>query len=252
MTEVIPREDSIDFALAAELQAALLPKMQPEDWEHHDIAVHNRMCRTIGGDFYDFIRINREQLAVVMGDVVGHGISASLIMAQIMGFLRSDQPKLTRPGQVVSALNEMLIKQGEHIDSKLPCSIFYAVLDAPSGSCFYVNAGHLPPLIGKKGETEVDILGAHDMLLGVREFTPVDRCITFSSAQRIVIYTDGVTDTMNPIGHRLGSKPIRTIMSRFHDRSAKFLSREFFLAVDRFRSGHELIDDQSILVIDGR
>ncbi len=227
-----------------------MPKGRPHDWDHHDIAVHNRMCRTLGGDFYDFIRINSQQMAVVIGDVIGHGVSASLVMAQIMGFLRSGEAKLTRPGQVVQALNHLLIEQGRSIGMNLLCSIFYAVLDAPSHVCFYVNAGHPLPLLGRNDDPSIDFLGPHDMLLGVQEFTPVDQCMTLSPGHRMVLYTDGVVDVINSAEEHLGWKQMERVMSKFHDQSAERLVKEVFSMVEEFRSECELCDDQSLVVID--
>ena len=119
MTKMKDASLDLDLALAAELQAALLPKSCPSDCPNHVAAARNRMCAGVGGDFYDFLRINDEQIALVIGDVVGHGVRASLIMAQIMGFLRSEPSRLPRPMQLVSSLNDMLIDLGDKIGSVL-------------------------------------------------------------------------------------------------------------------------------------
>ena len=89
-------EDLLDLALAAELQAALLPKMCPTGCPHQAAAARNRMCGTVGGDFYDFIRINREQIALVVGDVVGPRARAAPPTGPRRGFLRSE-PQPRRP-----------------------------------------------------------------------------------------------------------------------------------------------------------
>src|ERR1035437_6194964 len=107
-------EDEQDLALGAQLQEAPLPSSCPVDCDHQVAAARNRMCGTVGGDFHDFIRVNEDQVAIMVGDVVGHGVRASLLMAQIMGYFRSTAAdKLTRPTPVISALNAMLIDLGE-------------------------------------------------------------------------------------------------------------------------------------------
>jgi hypothetical protein len=104
MAPNMSEEHELDLSLAGELQRALLPRGVPSDWPHYKAAARSRMCTSVGGDFHDFIRINQDQIAVVVGDVMGHGVRASLIMAQILGFLRLEQERLPRPIQIVSAL----------------------------------------------------------------------------------------------------------------------------------------------------
>jgi len=87
MPEHQDREHELDLALAAQLQAALLPASCPSDCPHQSAAARNRMCGRVGGDFHDFLRINPDQTAILVGDVVGHGVRAALLMAKIMGFL---------------------------------------------------------------------------------------------------------------------------------------------------------------------
>ena len=127
-----------DLALAAELQAALLPSSCPADCPHQEAAARNRMSGRVGGDFYDFIRINPDQVAVVIGDVLGHGVRASLLMAQIMGRLRGNPAGGNRPRERIADLNDMLLALGERIGQTMLCSLFYAVIDLPAGSLFFV------------------------------------------------------------------------------------------------------------------
>ena len=164
-------EQELDLALAADLQSALLPKRCPTDCPHHVAAARNRMCGNVGGDFYDFIRINDEQIALVIGDVVGHGVRASLVMAQIMGFLRSGPAGLSRPAQMVMQLNRMLLDLGNSIDWVLPCSLIYGVIDAPSGVGLFVNAAHPRPFVCDRNKAAYLRLGQTNILLGVDDFT---------------------------------------------------------------------------------
>ncbi|MFA5863475.1 MAG: hypothetical protein WC975_02180 [Phycisphaerae bacterium] len=81
-------EEEQDLVLAAELQSALLPKQCPTHCEHQVTAAKNRMSGSVGGDFYDFIRINDDQIALVIGDMVGHGVRASLLAGGMLSRLR--------------------------------------------------------------------------------------------------------------------------------------------------------------------
>ena len=115
--ELYTIDDQMDLALAAELQAALLPKACPTDCPHEESAARNRMCGSVGGDFYDFIRANDDQIVIMIGDVVGHGIRAAMVMARLMGYLHSKPPSIVRPKTIVEDLNDMLIELGQRTET---------------------------------------------------------------------------------------------------------------------------------------
>lgn len=248
MSELDRNVEDEDLALAAELQSALLPQTCPSCHPHHEAAAKNRMCLGVGGDFYDFLRLNEDQIALLIGDVVGHGVRASLMMAQIMGYLRNEGMRKTSPTQVVAGLNRMLLDLGERVNDVMPCSLFYGVLDLPSGTCFFVNAGHPWPILcdGVKCRW----IGAHDMLLGVEDFEPAEQCHTFTSGQRLVLYTDGLTDAFNGAGERFGPSRLLDLVSSALERGADDLAEHVFAEVDAFRAGSASGDDETIVVID--
>jgi len=243
-------EERLDLALAAQLQAALLPKACPLGCPHQEAAARNRMCGTVGGDFYDFIRINREQVALVIGDVVGHGVRAALIMAQIMGFLRSEPQRRSRPMEVVSVLNNMLLDLGDRTGSVMPCSMFYAVIDGPSGICFFVNAGHPRPLLCDRSTGRVRPLGEHDLLLGVEPFEPKEMCHTFTPGQRLILYTDGLLDVVNPQNQYFGPQRLHQAVAECPHCGPDQLAEAIFLSIDQFRGQARQQDDETIVVVD--
>ncbi len=246
-------EHELDLILASELQAALLPSTCPHDCPHQVAAARNRMCAGVGGDFYDFLRLNDDQFALVIGDVVGHGVRASLMMAQIMGFLRSGHEKRSRPTDIISGLNDMLIELGDRIGTVVPCSIFYVVVDLPSGVCFYINAGHPRPILYDRADVDGDVIkpfGASSMLLGVEEYKGDEMCHTFMPGQRLVLYTDGITEAHSPSDEQFGIERLRDIVVRCADCTPDELADTVMNAVDEFRGGEEQEDDQTIVVVD--
>ncbi len=251
MPEISTPEHEKDLALAAALQAALLPKQCPTDCPHQRAAARNRMCETIGGDFHDFIRVNADQVAVVIGDVVGHGVRSSLLMAQIMGFLRSRPPEhLSRPVEIIDALNRMLIELGQRTETVLPCSAFYAVIDAPTGSMFFVNAGHPRPLLCADGRCETLRAARRNLLLGIQEYVPAQECHAFAAGQRIVLYTDGLIDASDPGGRRFGETRLHEAIRDSAGLSPEQCADTAFAAVDAFRQDRPQTDDETIVVID--
>jgi serine phosphatase RsbU (regulator of sigma subunit) len=239
----------VDLALAAELQAALLPKACPIDCPHEVAAARNRMCGSVGGDFYDFMRVNDDQIALVVGDVVGHGIRAAMVMARLMGYLHSRPPALLRPTAMVVELNEMLIDLGRRAGEVLPCSMFYAVIDAPSGASFYVNTGHPRPFICQDDRCVSLHANPRNLLLGVEEFTPAEGCHTFVPGQRLVLYTDGILDATDG-DERFGHERFHRVVSENANQPPDRCADAVFAAIDVFRNGQPQRDDETIVVID--
>jgi len=243
-------QEPADLALAAQLQLALLPRQAPAALAHHVIAARNRMCGAVGGDFYDFLTLNEDQVALVIGDVVGHGVAAALMMAQIMGYLRSQSGARARPREIIRGLNAMLLDLGERTGSVAPCSLFYAVLDSPSGVCFFVNAGHPRPLLMDRPRGALHHLGSHDLLLGVEPIEPEEMCHTFTAGQRLILYTDGLTDSASPKGEHYQVSRLRQLAAGHGEDSPQALADAIFEDVERFRAGSVQQDDETVVVVD--
>jgi len=239
-----------DLALAAELQAALLPRTCPAGCPHQAVAALNRMCGTVGGDFHDFIRLNDEQVAIVVGDVVGHGVRSSLLMAQIMGWLRSEHDRRARPMAVMTELNRMLIGLGERTSLVIPCSMIYMVIDGPTGACFFVNAGHPRPLLCDAAGCGLQMVGARNILLGVEDIEFEEVCHTFEPGQRMILYTDGIIDAANPSDERFGLERLRDVLKGLCPASPQQCAEAVFLAVADFRRDKPQTDDETIVVVD--
>jgi len=248
--ETANSQEELDLLLAAQVQSALLPKSCLADCPHHVADARNRMCAGVGGDFYDFLRINDEQIALLIGDVVGHGVRAALLMATIMGWLRSDPANRSRPGQVIAGLNNVLLDLNDKTGSVLPCSMFYAVIDEPSGVAFFVNAGHPRPFLCDKEICSTLHLGPRNMLLGVEEFEPQEGCYTFAPGQRLVMYTDGIVEASNPQGDYFGEQRFHHVISQCADKEPSQLTAALFDSLDDFRQGAGQTDDETVVVVD--
>ena len=120
--------DEHDLEIAVAIQRALLPSTCPKCPEGR-IAAGHRMLAAVGGDFYDFPLAGPGKLGVLIGDVMGHGVSAALLMAMIVGLLRRDSETKADPLAAARLINDHLVHIGESVDHVLICSIFYGVLD---------------------------------------------------------------------------------------------------------------------------
>jgi len=247
-----PTDDihSLDLALAAELQSALLPNSCPEDCPHQVSAARNRMCGNVGGDFYSFIRANQDQVVIIIGDVVGHGVRAALVMARILGYLQSRGEAITRPREIMVMLNRMLLDLGNRTANVLPCSVFYTVIDAPTGTGFFVNAGHPRPLICSKTKCSSLAASPRGMLLGVEEFEPTEGCHYFEPGERLVLYTDGILDAENANEERFGRDRLRSVVRGNAGESPDHCADAVFAAIEDFRGNQPQSDDETIVVVD--
>ena len=247
-----PNEQQDDLALAAKVQAALLPKGRPEATAHQQTGVRNRMCQSVGGDFYDFIRLNDEQLAIVIGDVVGHGVRAALLMAQIMGFLRSTARDLSRPASVARLVNDMLIDLGDETDNVLPCSLLYTVIDLPTGLGFMINAGHPRPFLCDTTRCSSAHMVGHDLVLGVEHYEPHEICHTFVPGERLALYTDGILDAAAPSHEMFGERRLLEVLDSCAGLEPQQAADAVMDAVAAFRDGAEQVDDETIVIVDRR
>ncbi len=238
-----------DLKLAVEVQRALLDRHVPDCSCGH-IVIRNKMCSDIGGDFYYFKKINSDQVAIAVGDVMGHGMSAALILSLLMGKLWSNEHSPTRPKTVLSGLNDMLLELGEHIDYPVTSSMFMGVVDLPSGIVMFVNAGHVKPIHYERKSGRINYLTGSNMLLGVQHGINEEACEQFAKGDRLLLYTDGITEAMNLGLEQFGANRLAEIVCRTADLEVEKVADIIFDELDRFSAGRQIDDDMTVVLID--
>ena len=239
----------LSLKLASAVQKALLDD-QIQNFHCGSIAVNNRMCDAIGGDFYYLNQLNDDQVAFAIGDVVGHGTSAALVMTLIMGALRADKPNNSRPAQIVHNVNNMLIRLGQQAKEHITCSMIYGVVDLPSRILFYVNAGHPEPVISNRITHNIHKLNPTTMLLGVQAGVRSESCHNFDQGDRLVLFTDGLTEAQNAQEQLLGQKRFHEFISELIDETPKEFTEQLIKRVESFTHKVTQQDDQTLVVID--
>ncbi len=238
-----------DLKLAIEVQRALLDRHVPH-CNCGRIVVRNQMCSDIGGDFYHFKQLNDDQVAFAIGDVMGHGMSAALVVSLLMGKLWTTDNSPTRPQTVVNELNDMLVELGDHLDWPVTSTIFLGVIDLPSGIIMFVNAGHNKPIHLSRSENDTNLLGLTNMLLGVQGGMREEACEQFGRGDRLVLYTDGITEAMNLDLVQFGPKRLEDIIRRTADNTPEQVADIIFDELDRFSAGRSIDDDMTLIIID--
>jgi serine phosphatase RsbU (regulator of sigma subunit)/CHASE1-domain containing sensor protein/anti-sigma regulatory factor (Ser/Thr protein kinase) len=194
--------DSVEQELgtARSIQHALLPKDLPklEGW---NIAYHYQPAREVGGDFYDFLRLDDGRIGIVIGDVSGKGIAAALVMANTQSVLRAVARRGNiPPGQVLAEANEVLYA---YIPSGTFVTCFYGVLDPESGRLVYANAGHDPPYSKRGGDAQE--LRARGMPLGLMPDMPYEeKEAVLAAGDDLLLYSDGLVEAHDPEGEMFG------------------------------------------------
>jgi sigma-B regulation protein RsbU (phosphoserine phosphatase) len=238
------------LALAMEVQQSLLPSDTP-DVEGLDIAGHSAYCDETGGDYYDFLDISGlsdTTAAIAVGDVVGHGVAAAMLMATARGILRS---QCQEPGTLADLLNSMNALLIEDTGGERYMTMLLMTIDAVSAQLRWATAGHEPPFVyDQETESFIELQGSGypiGMIEGVSydeyDFTSV------KSGQVYVVSTDGIWETVNPDGEFFGIDRFRELIQRHAHLSATEISRRISEELEVYRGGSKQKDDIAFVVI---
>jgi sigma-B regulation protein RsbU (phosphoserine phosphatase) len=192
-------EEELNVARA--LQSAILPSAFPAR-TGCDGTARMTPATTMGGDFYDFIELPDGRIGVVMADVSGKGVPAAFFMAVSRTSLREQAARYPDPGACLARTNEILCAQNP-LD--LFVTVFYGVLDPVTGVLSYANGGHNPPLVARADGSIEALDGAGGLVLGVMPGVSYpEHTVQLRPDDRLVLYTDGVTEAFNPADEAYG------------------------------------------------
>ncbi len=235
------QEQELERAL--EIQRALLPKTLPQ-LPGIQVAGAWQPARVVGGDYFDVVRLDSKRLGVCIGDVAGKGITAALLMANLQASFRALATADAPPSAVCSKLNAFLcsnLAPGKFI------TLFYGVLDAERRTLTYESAGHCPALLLRK-PGHVEALRGEGAVLGVLpDWTYRDSVAPLAAGDRILLYTDGVTEAENLAGEEFGEARL-VQAARLSDGSAENTQRRIMEEVSRF-CGANFADDATLVVV---
>jgi sigma-B regulation protein RsbU (phosphoserine phosphatase) len=159
---------------------------------------------TMGGDFYDFIELPDGQIGLAMADVSGHGVPAAFFMAVARTNLRDRAMLHADPGDCLAHTNDELCKQNP---MELFVSVFYSVLDPQSGVLRYANGGHNPPYVRRAAGQVEALNGTPGLVLGAMPGVQFQtHTLQLLPGDRVVMYTDGVTEAFNPADEAYGTQ----------------------------------------------
>jgi adenylate cyclase len=207
-------------------------------------------AREVGGDLYDFFRLDEDHLFFLIGDVSGKGLPGSLFMAVSKSLYKSTA--LRRGGAVATMMREANAEISRDNPEALFVTVFAAVLDVNTGVLEYCNAGHDRPYVLVRGGGPLQQLaeGGGPPLCVLDEFEYTAATHRLRPGDTLCLLTDGVTDARNPMGEQFGRGRLEArLASVDSDASAERLSTTIQDDVRRFVGGAEPADDLAILVV---
>ena len=239
-----------DLQIARDIQRILLPAAAPET-KGFEIAGTNLPARQVSGDYYDYIKIDDDRLGVVIADVSGKGVPASLIMAICRSVLRSQAPQNPSPADVLKAVNRQLYPD---IKEDMFISMAYIVLDHKNATVTLSRGGHDAPLLYRAATGEVLPLKPPGMALGIDSGDVFDRVASDISVPLerndcLVLYTDGITEALDANGDEFGpERMVRSVRASAGD-GAEGIINHLTADVRTFINGHPQHDDITLIVI---
>ncbi len=235
-----------EIEIARGIQQSFLPESAPKI-PGIDIAAMSLPARVVGGDFYDFIPIDKDKWGLVIADVSGKGVPAALFMALSRTLVRASIAGATSPAEVINHAN-YLIQQDTK--SSMFVTLFYAVLDGRTMTLTFANAGHNPPmLIGGAGEGVV-LLKAQGVPLGIAsDIKSEDAVITLKKGDCLALYTDGVTEARNAIGAEFDMERLEKTVRDNRARGAKAIMDAISEELTSFVGDQPQFDDITMMVL---
>lgn len=234
-----------ELALAAKIQEDFLPKENPP-CKKFEIVGYNTPCHQVGGDYYDFIDIDPSRLGIVVADVSGKGVGASLLMASLRAALQSEV-------HAKYNIEEMAVKLNNFVHrSSAPNSFitfFFCELNKESGELKYINAGHNPPLIiDKKGK--ITRLESSGLCLGMFPASTYEvKKVTMSVGEMAVLYTDGITESRNKDNKEFDEKGLIKLLRKHPKLKASKILKKINEELESFTAGADRMDDMTLVII---
>ena len=240
-----------ELRIAREIQKSLLP-VRPPVMAGLDLAALCEPAREVGGDYYDFFQLGPRQLGVLIADVSGKGTSAALYMAELKGLMLALSHLSASPRQLLIEVNQRLAGS---LDGRSFITMTYATLDLERGLLVSARAGHTP-LIVISGGTAATIV-SDGIVLGLRlpgaeaRFEQVleEHSCRVGPGDVVVLYTDGITEAMDPTGEMFGEGALARVLAAQHELGAAGIRERVLREVKAFVGAAEPHDDMTMIIL---
>lgn len=243
-----------DLGIAHRIQQALLPKEIP-NVPGVELAAFSVPAQQIGGDYYDFIRIDDTHIGIAIADVSGKGVSGAIVMAQCRSALRVKAPGCCRPAEVLCEMQRMLCAD---LAEDMFVTILYMVFNTVTHELRVARAGHTSPVVTPCSGAQPWTVDSGGIAIGLGDeeiFTGSleERNVTLQSGDMLVVYTDGVTEAMDARQNEWGVlnlvKTIQLMTMDSEERSAERLVQSVQQKLLQFVGDMTQYDDMTLVAV---
>jgi sigma-B regulation protein RsbU (phosphoserine phosphatase) len=239
-----------DLAVAREIQQAILPRIFPpfpENAEVLDIAASMNAAKDVGGDFYDFFRIDDDHIGFVIADVSGKGVPAAIFMAVSRTLIRATGIRGVSASECMTYSNGLLAQESAN---SMFVTVFYGIYNIKTGEVRYTNAGHNPPYLMKTDGNIIQLPLSKNLVVGVMDdFEFTEETLTLEPGDTLLLYTDGVTEAFNSHEEDFGEKRLEETLSKLTQKSCQEIVDGVKSDVSAFVGETEQSDDITLLAL---
>lgn len=236
-----------ELELARQVQRSVVPVTYPEV-QGYQFAARYEPARQVGGDFYDVIALDPNHFGVAIADVSDKGMPAALYMALTRSLLRAEAHRERSPRAVLYNVNQLLQELGE---LKMFVTLFYGVIERASRRLAYARAGHDRPVLLRDGKTlELGGQGHPLGVFGQGLFQVSEEHLQLNPGDRLVLYTDGLTDVMDASGQRYDREQLLALLGAQAGLPPSRLCEAVFASLADFKGAAEQYDDMAALIVE--
>jgi len=237
-----------ELSIASQIQNSFLPSTIPPVSNRRKFDLHAVMtpARKVGGDFYDFFRLNDENLVLIIADVSDKSIPAALYMMVSRTMFRSLSRQIKSPAKVLAEANNLICEENE---TGMFVTAFLAYYNIATSTITFANAGHLPGILIEPSGAARVISRQHGMALGIMPMVDYeDTSIQLVAGQTVFLYTDGVTEALSPQGEMFGTAKLVKLLNQSVGLDLSQLLVHIDASLKEFQQGHQY-DDITMLAL---
>ncbi|MFQ5602348.1 MAG: SpoIIE family protein phosphatase [bacterium] len=241
-----------EMQVAHDIQQTLLP-MEFPDLEGYEIASYYEAAKDVGGDYYDFVEVDKDTLGIAVADVSGKGVPGALVMSMIRQTLRTEARGVKDAAEVLSRVNSFIsgdIRKGMFV------TVFYLIIDSKKRCINYASAGHNPMILYRGNTKQTYYLNPKGFPIGIQlpekdlfRKSIDSETIQLTKDDILLVYTDGITEAMNSNRELLGEERLLDLLRRHGHLDVNEFVEQLKLGIHSFTEGNPQYDDISLVAI---
>jgi len=237
------RREQIELEDARDIERRLLPTDIPQI-PGYEISGSWQPASNVGGDYFDVLSLGEERAGLCIADVVGKGVPAALLMSNLQAAVKAAGPDSLQPSRLAAKLNQAM---SQHLAQGKFITFFYGVLDGPARKLTYTSAGHNPPILMRADGSHLRLEQGGAALGLFETWNYEEGQVDLKSKDRLVLFTDGVTEASNMGGEEYGESRLLSLLRDNRGLRATDLQTTIMQAVMQFTGG-ALEDDATLIV----